>query len=175
MSSQNLFGKHAWFLNNLVLMKWTFPLFLLVILFSSCKKMKEPEFRRLEDFKVKNLVFTEVTIGLNVTYFNPNDFRVSVKEALTDVYIDSVYLGKFTQDSLVQVGQNTEFSIPMTGLIATATALKMNFKDIDTREILLQARGSVKVGKAGVFVNKNFDYSGHHKLSELKIGDLMGR
>jgi hypothetical protein len=84
-------------------------------------------------------------------------------------------LGKFTQDSLVQVGQNTEFSIPMTGLIATATALKMNFKDINTREILLQARGSVKVGKAGVFVNKNFDYSGHHKLSELKIGDLMGR
>jgi LEA14-like dessication related protein len=156
-------------------MKWSFPLFLSMVLFASCKKVKEPEFRRLENFKVKDFGFSEVTIGLNVTYYNPNGFKVSVKEAAIDVYIDSVYLGKFTQDSPVQVSQNAEFSIPVTGLVPTATALKLNFKDIDSREILLEARGSVRVGKGGIFVNKDINYSGHHKLSELKLGDFMGR
>ena len=156
-------------------MKWTLLPLVLMILFTGCKKVKEPEFRRLDHFRIRNLGFTEVTIGLNVTYYNPNDFKVSVKEAVTDVYIDSIFLGKFTQDSSVQVGQNAEFSIPFTGVIPTATALKMDFKNIEKREILLQAKGTVKVGKAGVFVNKDFDYSGRHKLSELKLGDFMGR
>jgi LEA14-like dessication related protein len=156
-------------------MKWTYLLLAFVLFATGCAKVKEPEFRRVENFRLKNLGFTDVTIGLSVTYFNPNNFNVSVREAVADVYIDSVYLGKFNQDSLVRVGQKAEFSIPLTGTIPTATALKLNMKDIDSREILLQANGTVKVGKAGVYVNKKFNYSGRHKLSELKIGDLMGK
>jgi LEA14-like dessication related protein len=154
-------------------MKWTYLLLAFALFATGCSRVKDPEFRRIENFRLKNLGFTDVTIGLSVTYFNPNDFKVSVREAVTDVYIDSVYLGKFSQDSLIKVGQKAEFSIPLTGTIPTATALKMNMKDIDSREILLQANGTVKVGKAGVYVNKTFNYSGRHKLSELKIGDLM--
>ena len=156
-------------------MKWTCLLLVLMICFVSCKKVKDPEFRRLENFRLKNVGFTEVRIGLNVTYFNPNKFKLTVREAVTDVYLDSVYIGKFSQDSTVLVGDNSEFSIPLTGVIPTATALKMDFKDISKREILVQAKGKVKVGKSGVFFNKDFDYSGRHKLSDLKIGDLMGR
>ena len=156
-------------------MKWTSLLLLLMILFASCRKVKDPEFRRLENIRLKNLGFTEVRIGLNVTYFNPNKFKVTVREAVTDVYLDSVYLGKFSQDSTVLVGDNAEFSVPMTGVIPTATALKMDFRDIEKREILVQAKGTVKVGKAGVFVNKDFDYSGRHKLSDIKLGDLLGQ
>jgi LEA14-like dessication related protein len=156
-------------------MKWTYLLLAFALFATGCARVKDPEFRRIENFRLKNLGFTDVTIGLSVTYFNPNNFNVSVKEAATDVYIDSVYLGKFTQDSMIRVGQKAEFSIPLTGSIPTATALKMNMKDFDTREILLQANGVVKVGKAGVYVNKAFNYSGRHKLSELKIGDLMGK
>ena len=156
-------------------MKWTSLLLLLMILFASCRKVKDPEFRRLENIRLKNLGFTEVRIGLNVTYFNPNKFKVTVREAVTDVYLDSVYLGKFSQDSTVLVGDNAEFSVPMTGVIPTAAALKMDFRDIEKREILVQAKGTVKVGKAGVFVNKDFDYSGRHKLSDIKLGDLLGQ
>ena len=156
-------------------MKWTYLLFVFAIAMAGCQKVKDPEFRRIENFKLRNLGFTDVTIGLHVTYFNPNNFKVTVKEAATDVYIDSVYLGKFSQDSLVRVGENAEFSIPLTGSIPLATALKMDFKEIETREILLQANGSVKVGKAGVYVNKDFNYKGSHKISELKLGDLLGK
>src|SRR5215218_1370889 len=130
-------------------MKRSYLLFFLVVLICGCAKIKDPEFRRVDNFRLKDFGFTDVTIGFNVTYYNPNNFKVSVKEAVADVYLDSVYLGKFNQDSTIQVGKNAEFSTPLTGIIPTLTVLKLNLKDMDKREILLQANGTVKVGKAG--------------------------
>lgn len=143
-----------------------FAIFITVLL--SCAKPKQPEFRRLESFNVKKLGLTQVDIGFRVTYFNPNNFGVSVKEAAADVYIDSVYVGKFLQDNEVSVNKQAEFSIPLTGSISLASALKLKSADISTKEFLLRANGSVKVGKAGVFVSRPFTYSGKQKL-DLKL------
>jgi LEA14-like dessication related protein len=103
-----------------------------------------------------------------VTYYNPNNFGVSVKEAGADFYIDSVYMGKFTQDQEIEVEKNSEFSVPLSGSIPLATALKLKINDLANRDLLLQANGSVKVGKAGVFISRPFTYSGKHKI-DIKL------
>ncbi len=150
-------------------MKQVLPLaFLVLVIFSSCGKIKDPEFRRLESFGVKSFGIEKVDIGFRVTYFNPNGFGVSVKEAGADFYIDSVFMGKFTQDQDIEVAKNSEFSIPLSGSVPLATALKLKINDLSSRDLLLQANGSVKVGKAGVFINKPFNYSGKHKV-DLKL------
>lgn len=145
---------------------------LLVFGLTSCTNVKEPEFRRIEKFRLRNFGITEGTIGFDVTYYNPNNFGVAVKEAAADVYLDSVYLGQFRQDSTISVGKNAEFSVPLSGKISLATAMKMDLKNLDTREIQLRADGSVKVGKAGIFVNKPIKYSGRHKLGDIKLTDI---
>jgi len=150
---------------------WIAPLLFAAIL-SGCAKVKEPEFRRIENFRVKKFDLTEGEIGLSATYYNPNNFGVAVKEAEAEVYLDSIYVGKFVQDNNVDVSRQSDFSIPLSGKIGLATALKLNLKNIDTRELLLQANGTVKVGKGGVFVKKPFNYSGRHKLSELDLGGI---
>ena len=139
-----------------------------VLLLLSCGKIQEPEFRRLESFNVKGLGLQQVDIGFKVTYFNPNNFGVSVKEAVTDVYVDSIYLGKFTQDQEISVAKNSEFSIPLSGSISLAEALKLKTSDLKNKELLVRANGSVKVGKAGVFISKPFNYTGKHKV-DLKL------
>ena len=58
--------------------------FLVLIIVSSCGKVKDPEFRRLESFAVKSFGIQKVDVGFRVTYFNPNSFGVSVKEAGAD-------------------------------------------------------------------------------------------
>jgi len=143
--------------------------FLALVILSSCKKVKDPEFRRIDHFHVKSLGLQQTTIGFNVTYFNPNNFGVTVKETAADIYMDSVYLGKFIQDSSVAVNKNSEFSIPLSGAVAMKTALQMNFQNIGNRDILVKADGNVRVGKAGIFVTKPIHYQGKHKLSEVKF------
>lgn len=148
--------------------KTLLPLLSLVIL-SSCAKPKEPEFKRLESFKVKKIGLQEVTIGFAVTYYNPNKFGVGIKEGEADIYLDSVFLGKFTQDNDISVSGNSDFSIPLSGTIPVQKALQLNLKDIGNRDILVRADGAVKVVKAGITVRKPFNYQGKHKLGEIKL------
>src|SRR5215212_5104862 len=119
------------------------PFFCLCIL-AGCAKVQDPQFRRIDNFRLKNIGLQETTIGFNVTYFNPNNFGVTVKQTEADIYMDSVYLGKFQQDSTISVSKNSEFSIPLSGAVSMKTALLMNFQDIGTRDIVLRADGNVK-------------------------------
>lgn len=150
-------------------MKLTSLLFgIITLLAAGCGKIKDPEFRRLESFGVKSFGTEKIDIGFKVTYYNPNSFGVSVKEAAADFYIDSVYMGKFTQDQVVEVDKTGEFSIPLSGSIPLARALELKINDLANRSLLVQANGSVKVGKAGVFITRPFSYSGQHKV-DLKL------
>lgn len=142
-------------------------LFLLVTV--GCANVKDPEFRKVGNFKLKGLGPTQTTIGFTVTYFNPNNFGVTIKQTEAEVYMDSVYLGKFTQDADISVKKNADFSIPLSGAIPLKTALELNLRNIREREILLRADGHVKVGKAGVFVNKDVHYQGKHRLDDIQI------
>ena len=141
----------------------------LMMLTFSCQDVKDPEFRRVDNFGVKKVSFQDATIGFEVTYYNPNNFGVNVKEAEADVYIDSLYIGKFAQEKLVDVNKEAEFSIPFTGKIPLQKALEFNFKDLSNREVLLKAEGSAKVGKAGVYISKPIKYEGRHRLDEINI------
>lgn len=144
-------------------MKWTF-LSLLLCLLCACGKVREPEFRRVENFGLRKLDLTEAGIGFRVTYFNPNSFGVTIKDAVADVYLDSVFLGKFSQDSAVVVKKNAEFSIPFSGNVSLKTVLNLKFEDLVDKDVFLKAEGSAKVGKAGIYVTKPIHYQGKNKL-----------
>ena len=149
--------------------KTLLPLFGLLFLVG-CAEIKDPEFRRIEDFRLKNLGLQDAAIGFSVTYFNPNNFGVAVREAAADIYLDTIYLGKFVQDSAISVGKNSEFSLPLSGNVALQKVLKLNLQELSQKEVLLRANGNVKVGKAGIFVNRAIKYEGRHKLEDRNLG-----
>ena len=139
------------------------------LLFIRCKEVKDPEFRSVENLGIRSLGLTRATIGFDVTYFNPNHFGVTVKEAEADIYLDSTYLGKFVQDSAVRVMKEAEFSIPFSGVISLRTALNLDLESLSKKNVLLKAEGSARVGKAGIYINTPIRYQGWHKLDEIKL------
>lgn len=146
------------------------PILLLVLsLTTGCKHIQDPEFRRLENFRVKKLGLQETSIGFSVAYHNPNNFGMSAKEAVADIYIDSIFLGRFEQDSLVNVRKTSDFSIPLTGHLSLATAMKMDFQNIGHRELHIHANGSIKIGKAGFYVTKPILYDGGARLDNIRF------
>ena len=147
---------------------------ILFFVFTSCGKIEEPQFRSIGDFGVKKLGLKETVVGLSVTYYNPNKFGVTVKEAAIDVYIDSTYLGKFVQPQSVAVQNKADFVIPMEGTIGLDKALQFNIPALIGKEVFIQAKGAVKVGKAGVFITKDINYSGRHVLDKNLIKNPAG-
>jgi LEA14-like dessication related protein len=143
--------------------------FLCLLVLNGCTKIKEPDFRRVDGFRLKNFGLQQAVIAFNVHYFNPNNFGVTVKEAEADVYLDSVYLGKFVQDSTIGVRKKSEFSIPLSGAVSLQTILSLNLQELSRREVVLKANGSVKVGKAGIFITKSFTYQGKHRIEDISF------
>ena len=143
-------------------------LLMMVALMTGCSKIQEPEFRSIDNFKVKELGLTQAKIGFNVTYYNPNDFTMSVKETEADVYLDDVHLGKFSQDTLIEVGDKQNFSIPISGNVTLDKVMQLDLQNIDTRQVTVKATGSTRVGKAGIYITKPFSYQGKHTLNEIR-------
>ena len=135
----------------------------------SCGKIENPEFRRLGSFGIKKLGITQTTVGFSIVYYNPNNFGVTVKDAAINVYVDSIYLGKFVQPQHTIVGNKAEFEIPMEGFISLGKALEFDLPSLVGKEVFLKAEGDVRVGKAGVFITKEIKYSGRHRLDENLI------
>jgi hypothetical protein len=132
--------------------------------FTGCTEVKEPEFRRVQNLGVRSLGLMNAIIGFQVTYYNPNGFGVTVKEAEADIY-----LGKFIQDSSIGVTREAEFSIPFSGTISFRTALNLDLESLSRKNVLLKAEGSARVGKAGIYVNTPINYQGWHRLDEIKL------
>jgi LEA14-like dessication related protein len=135
----------------------------------SCSKIEEPEFRALERIQVTNLGLEAISIGFGMTYYNPNNFTVTVKETAANVYLDGTLLGQFSQDSAVDVGQKSDFTVVLSGTIPLSTFLQMNLKDIHKREVSIVADGSTKVGKAGIFIDRKIAYRGKHRLDQIEF------
>ena len=148
-------------------MKWCL---LMIILLShtlfGCVQIEEPDFREIRDFHITNLSLQDVQIQFGMTYFNPNDFSVTVKETAAKVYLDSVYLGEFRQDSLIEVKKKAEFVVPLSGTLPLTAFLGMNIKDLLKRQALVSAEGVTKIGKAGVYITRKINYQGRHRLND---------
>ena len=145
-------------------MKNVVYLLLVALVLSSCGKIEEPQFKRIDGFGLRKLGIRESVIGFNLVFQNPNNFGLTVKEADINVYVDSVLLGKFTQPAETMVGKNAEFSIPLEGAIGIDKALQLNLPSLLGKEVLVKGEGNVRVGKGGVFINKAVSYSGRHRI-----------
>jgi LEA14-like dessication related protein len=134
-------------------MKTIISTFLLgVVLFSSCSSVKdvqEPEYRDIRDVRLIKAGLLETTAGIDLVYYNPNDFSVQLNNAKGDVYIDNAYFGRFDLDDKVQVKRHSEFVLPIVFKLDNIGAIK-NQKDIyKKKEALVRIEGMVRVKKSG--------------------------
>ncbi|MBN9297477.1 MAG: LEA type 2 family protein [Filimonas sp.] len=137
---------------------------LLAITFFSCKKPQGFEYRDTKNFKVEKVGFDRSTISMELVYFNPNNFGVSLKHVDCDIYVEHNYLGKFVLDTLMHIDKKSEFSLPSKMEVDMKNLYKNAFTVLLNKEILVEVKGNTKVGKGGIFINVPFNYSGRHKV-----------
>jgi len=137
---------------------------LFCLLAFSCTKPKDFEYRDVREFKLNTLGFKQSSVSFELVYYNPNNFGVDLKKIESEVYIDSLYLGKFQLDTLMHINRMSEFVLPATIQVDMANMLKNSARMLLKKEVLIQAKGTVKAGKAGVFKSFPFQYEGKKNL-----------
>ncbi len=140
----------------------------LLILFAfsiSCKKPESFEYRDLKNFKVDSLGFEKSAVSMDLVYFNPNNFGVDLKKIDCDVYVEHNYLGKYILDTTMHIAKKSEFSVPSHMQVDMRNIFKNTLNSFFASDLLLEVKGTTRVGKAGIYITVPFSYSGRHKFS----------
>lgn len=146
-------------------MKIFAPILLLLLAFGSCKKPESFEYRDLKNFKVDSLGFENSSVSMELIYFNPNNYGVDLKTIDCDVYIDHNYLGKYRLDTTMHIAKRSEFVVPSKMVVNMKNLFKNTITSIFAKELLLEVRGTTRLGKAGIYITVPFSYSGRHEFS----------
>ncbi|HEV8284901.1 MAG TPA: LEA type 2 family protein [Chitinophagaceae bacterium] len=122
-----------------------------LVIFSSCgtNKVEEPEYRDIRNVRLLELGPLQSTAGVDLVYYNPNDFGVQLSTARGDIYIDNNYFGRFDLGEKVQVRKKSEFILPALVKIDMIGAVK-NQRDLyKKKEALVRIEGTATLKKAG--------------------------
>lgn len=142
------------------------PLVLLIAAFG-CKSPQSFEYRDMQNFKIDSLGFENSRISMDLVYFNPNNFGVNLKKIDCDVYIDHNYLGHYLLDTFMHIAKRSEFFVPSRMSVDMKNIYKNAFSSIFGSDVLVEVKGTTRVGKSGIFITVPFSYSGRHKFSLL--------
>ena len=138
------------------------------LIITSCQAPKELEYRDVRKMELKQLGFNQSAVNFELVYFNPNKFGLDLKKVESDVYIDEIYLGKFQLDTLMHIPKNAEFILPSTINIDMQNLLKNAAQLMFKKEILVRAKGNVKIGKGGIYKTLPFTYEGRQQVNLFK-------
>ena len=134
-------------------------------LLAGCSKPQGFGYRDVKNVRLENIGFDKTVLAMDLVYYNPNGFGVDLKKVDCDVYVDNSYLGKFQLDTLMHIQRRAEFTLPSKILVDMKSVLKNGLNLLFSQEVLINVKGTTRVGKAGIFATVPFNYEARHKLS----------
>jgi LEA14-like dessication related protein len=137
----------------------------MVALLASCSKPQGFDYRDVKNVHIENMGFNQTILAMDLVYYNPNGFGVDLKKVDCDVYVDNSFLGKFQLDTLMHIPRRAEFSLPSRIVVDMQSVLKNGLNLLFSKEVLINVKGTTRVGKAGFFATVPFNYEARHKLS----------
>lgn len=143
------------------------PVLLFSLLFCSCSKMRDPVFMGIENVRMNGVGLAASMVTLDIRYLNPNKFQGRLKQAEGDAWIDSVYLGHFLVDTLVDIPANSEFLVPVKLSLDMKQLLKHSLTSFQQDSVKLVINGRAKAGRSGVYKNFSLNYAGMQNLKAL--------
>ena len=141
-----------------------------LVLLSSCGSgsIKEPEYRDIRDVRLINVGLLQTTAGVDLIYYNPNNFGVQLNEVRVDVYIDNHYLGRFGIEEKVDVGKRREFVVPAIIKLDNIGAIKNQRELWKKKEAMVRIEGSARVKRSGIGISVPIRYEGMQNIERFR-------
>lgn len=132
---------------------------------TGCSPVKEVVFTEIRNTRIEKLGFASSILKADLVYYNPNSFGVELRNAEFDLYLNQTFLGRSRQTTQVQVPRRQSFVLPVEMELDMKNLLKNGITALFNKEVTLQAKGQVRVGKGRIFRTFPVDYSTKQRLS----------
>jgi len=136
-----------------------------MFVFISCSSPKSLEYRDYHNFTVDKLGFNNSTVSLDIQYYNPNNFRMQLRNTDLDIFINGKLFGHSSTDTLIQIPRKDTFSLPVKFDVNMQTVYQNALNTLLGKEVLLRVAGKIKVGKASVFMYFPVNYESKERFS----------
>ncbi len=148
-------------------MKLIVPRFLMILCTTtllSCSAPKSLEYKDFKNFSVEKLGFTTSRVKMDLIYNNPNNFGLQLRRTDLDIFINNNFLGHSSSDTLINIPRRNDFTLPIKFDADMKNILKNIWNTILGNEVTLKMTGTLKVGKANVFMSVPVNYEGKQKF-----------
>lgn len=137
---------------------------ILMVGLASCSQPQQLVYQDVKNFRIGKLSLDQPEVGMDIQFYNPNNFGLTLKDATIDVYINNQFIGKAALSNTFEVPATNTFLMP----VALTADLKNIFPNalqiIFNKEVDVRLQGNVRAGK-GVFLNIPINYQGRQKLN----------
>ena len=134
--------------------------------FAGCSQPKALVYKDLRNFRVQELTLQRVTVVLDLLFYNPNNYGLSLKNGDLDAYFNSKFLGKAILDERTAIPARDTFLLPVS-VTADLSNILTNALEVLTNsnaEVLVRLQGSIRAGKGGVFIGVPVKYEGRQRI-----------
>jgi LEA14-like dessication related protein len=145
----------------------TLSCLIFILFFVSCKSFKEPEMKSVEKVSLVQMGMTESRLSFDMIFFNPNSFKLKLKKAEGEAWLDGKPLGHFTVDTLIKIPARAEFRMPVQLKLDMRHFLENMALAFTDKQVTLKMEGVARAGKGILFINYPIHYEGKQKLSDL--------
>ena len=139
-------------------------IFIVTTTLLSCSAPKNLVYKDFKNFKVEKLGFTTSTVKMDIIYNNPNTFGLQLRRTDLDIYINNNFLGHTSLDTLINIPRLSDFSLPIKFDVDMKNVLKNVWSTVWGNEVTLKVTGSLKLGKANIFLSMPVNYEGKQKF-----------
>lgn len=143
---------------------FAFVTVVLTLLFSACTQPKQLVYQDVKNFRLGNLSIERPQLGMDLQFYNPNPYSLTLKDANLNIYLNNTFVGSAVLSNSFDVPGLDTFLMPVM-LTADLTKIFPNALQIlFNKEVDLRIQGNVKAGK-GLFVNVPIHFQGRRKLN----------
>lgn len=150
---------------NKKMKKLIWLLIITAVVFMSCSSPKALEYRNYHGFSIERLGYSNSTIKIDLTYFNPNNFSMQLKNTDLDIFINGKLFGHSATDTLIQIPRKDTFSLPVKFNVNMQSVYQNALNTLLGKEVTIRVAGKVKVGKANVFMYFPINYESKETFS----------
>lgn len=152
--------------NSRIYKRSLLPVFLSLVLMTSCQKPEEEiVLRQIRDVVVD--ASSEPMLKANAVFYNPNDMRGKLKKIDVEIFVNGKKAATVDQEMKTSIPAESEFTVPLEVKLAIKELGLMDtlFGMIGGKKFKIHYKGSLKLSYRGLPINVPVDYEDEVRFS----------